>query len=159
MDRAFRRAVLERLTVIDELVEHAGPDLPLPVARTEIRRITEGWRELLLEHQPDASGRCPVCSGWLRRRKWPCQVWITAHQQLIGETTEVPQPRARLGSSFRRPREVEVVDRRVGRNRFEANRDYAPRFDHPAPVQIHRAAVIERIPTMPRQRLGRRPRH
>ena len=121
MERAFRRAVLEQLRTVDGIAAHAGSDLPVPVARTRIRRLTQGWRELLTEHQPDAAGRCPVCSGWWWRRKWPCQVWATAHYQLIGDPSderqpspEAPQPRSPLGSSFPRPRDVEIIDRRVG---------------------------------------------
>lgn len=153
MDRAFRRAVLDRLGTLDDMASHAGTSLPLSVARTEIRRITKGWRVLLTEHQPDAAGRCPVCSGGWRRRKWPCQVWVTAHQRLIGATTEVPQPRSSLGVSFRRPpRHVKVVVRRA---------ETSPEASIPAPqepdtVPIHRAAVIERPPAMPRPRLARR---
>lgn len=150
MDRAYRRAVLDRLTMLDDMAR-AGGRLPLPVARTEIRRITRGWRELLTEHQPDAAARCPVCSGRWRRRKWPCQVWVAAHERLIGGHTEDLQPRSTLGVSFRRPaREVEVVARRAGTAPITPAR---PEADT---VPVHRAAVNERSVVIPRPRLARR---
>lgn len=172
MDRAFRRAVLERLTVLDEIVEQPETDLPAPLARAELRRITGGWRDLLSQHQPDAAGRCPVCSGWLRRRKWPCQVWITAHQQLLGDTSDDQPGRAALGSAFRRPRDVEIVARQPDRapgerapgehEAAQRTAPYVPASRAPLSDQdtarIHRAAVIERHPTMPRARFGRRSR-
>lgn len=154
MDRAFRRAVLERLTVLDDMVEHRADELPAPPARTEFRRIAGGWRDLLTEHHPDSAGRCPVCSGWLRRRKWPCQVWITAHQQLIGDASDVTQQRPTLGGAFRRPRDVEIVARSRPSaadavpdeqlqhiSHIPAARGPLPEHD---PVRIHRAAVTER---------------
>ena len=162
MDRAFRRAVLERLTVLDEMVEQPGADLTAPLARTELRRIAGGWRDLLRKHQPDPAGRCPVCSGWLRRRKWPCEVWITAHRQLIGDAADVTQQRPALGGAFRRPRDVEVVARSrppddadsVADVQIPSARGLLPEGD---PVRIHRAAVTARPPTMPLPRLVRRP--
>ncbi len=168
MDRAFRRSVLERLTVLDDMVQQAGADVPAPLAREELRRITGGWRDLLTEHQPDSAGRCPVCSGWLRRRKWPCQVWITAHQQLIGDAPTAAQQRPALGGAFRRPRDVEIVARNCPSDadaaadqefpQIPAARGPLPEQD-PVRVRIHRAAVTERHPTMPRPRLARRHRH
>ncbi len=175
MDRVFRRAVRERLRTLDGIAEHTGLDLPVPVARTQIRRITEGWRELLTEHEPDAMGRCPVCSGWWWRRKWPCQVWATAHYQLVNDTPdelqscpEAPQPRSPLGSSLHRPRDVEIIDRRVGVPADRTRGDLPTRVDapphraltpsKPEAVQIHRAAVIEQYPTVPRPRLAPPPR-
>lgn len=169
MDRAFRWAVLKRLTVLDDMVEEGGADLPAPLARAELRRITGGWRDLLTDHHPDSAGRCPVCSGWLRRRKWPCQVWITAHQQLLGDGSDGAQQRPALGRGFRRPRDVEVVARSRPSEADDAVPDqqspdipFIPAARGPLPerdpVRIHRAAVTERQPTMPRTRLARQPR-
>ena len=159
--------MLERLRTVDDIA-HAGSNLPVPVARTQIRRITAGWRELLAAHQPDAAGRCPVCAGWWLRRKWPCQVWATAHHQLIGDISdepqpspEAPRPRSPLGSSCPCPRDVEIIDRRVGAA-HRARADSPPRRpvtpQRPETVRIHRAAVIEQHPTIPRPRLARRRR-
>jgi hypothetical protein len=83
------------------------------LARRHIQTITDGWRELLIQHQPDATGRCPVCSGWLRRRRWPCDVWVTAHRHLIGDGTEPLERAAKNANPFCRPRQVLVVPRQL----------------------------------------------
>lgn len=114
MDRSLRRAVLDRLAAVEDIAVRAGSQLSVRVARSHLKTITGGWRELLLEHQPDLKGRCPVCSGWLRRRRWPCQVWVTAHHHLIGgETPEPPGWSPKKANPFRRPRQVEVVPRQT----------------------------------------------
>ncbi|MGH3815712.1 MAG: hypothetical protein ACRDUV_25215 [Pseudonocardiaceae bacterium] len=113
MNRRVRRAVLERLAAVEEMAVRAGAVLSGPVARKHIRTITKGWRELLIEHQPDPTGRCPVCSGWLRRRRWPCDVWVTAHRHLIGDATEPIERPVRRSHPFRRPRQVLVVPRQL----------------------------------------------
>jgi hypothetical protein len=112
VDRSLRRAVLERLAAVEELAACRGTPLSVRAARIQLKSITGGWRELLLEHQPDAKGRCPVCSGWLRRRRWPCQVWVTAHEHLLGEWP-APARSATTSSPFHRPRRVDVIPRQV----------------------------------------------
>lgn len=117
MDRRLRRAVLQRLAAIEDMALRAGSQLPVRVARSQLKTITGGWRDLLSKHQPDRSGRCPICSGWLRRRRWPCQVWMTAHEHLIGDKPQAAQPargpaRKDAGRSPR-PRQVEVIPRQV----------------------------------------------
>ncbi|HET9255630.1 MAG TPA: hypothetical protein VFO16_10560 [Pseudonocardiaceae bacterium] len=112
MDRRVRRAVLERLAAVEEMAARASATLSAPLARRHLQTITEGWRELLVQHQPDPTGRCPVCSGWLRRRRWPCEVWVTAHRHLIGEGTNLFE-RTRNANPFCRPRQVKVVPRQV----------------------------------------------
>ncbi|MQA16043.1 MAG: hypothetical protein GEV09_18400 [Pseudonocardiaceae bacterium] len=173
MDRASQRAVLEQLTMLDEMAAQAGAALPPSVARTQVRRITRGWRELLAAHQPTNRGRCPVCSGWLLRRKWPCRVWMAAHQQLIGDPYDSEPPETPVRAATRRRREVEVVARRAGDHSDE--NDQPEPADLPVPSmrtepqtgqpqlgpngsRIHRAAVIERRPTVPGARLARHPR-
>jgi hypothetical protein len=123
VDHSLRRAVLQRLTAVEEMAVRAGSQLSVRTARSQLRSITSGWREVLIEHQPDLNGRCPVCSGWLRRRRWPCQVWVTAHEHLIGEGQESTPGTAKKPSPFRRsqqlrprkvrPRQVEVIPRQV----------------------------------------------
>lgn len=111
VDRASRRVVLERLTGLGGDVQ-TGTAPWAPLARTQLRRIVEGWRNLLTGHQPDSNGRCTECSGWLRRRKWPCQVWISVHQQLIGESqAEESSAAAPRGGPARPQRDVEIVAR------------------------------------------------
>jgi hypothetical protein len=113
VDRRVRRAVLERLAAVEEIAARAGATLSAPLARKHIQTITEGWRELLVQHQPDLTGRCPVCSGWLRRRRWPCDVWVTAHRHLIGDGTEPLERPAKNSNPFCRPRQVLVVPRQL----------------------------------------------
>lgn len=113
MDRRVRRAVLERLAAVEEIAARAGATLSAPLARRHIQTITDGWRELLVQHQPDLTGRCPVCSGWLRRRRWPCEVWVTAHRHLIGDGTEPIERPVRNSNPFCRPRQVLVVPRQL----------------------------------------------
>jgi hypothetical protein len=85
MDESLRKAVLHRLSALDEAAEQGDAGALLPLARTEIHRLTDGWRLLLTGHQPDDNGRCTACRGWPRHRRWPCRVWVMAHQHLIGE--------------------------------------------------------------------------
>ncbi len=80
-----RRAVLARLAALDEVAGKADPSTLLPLARTELRRLADGWRRLLTAHRADADGRCATCRTGVRARRWPCQVWRAAHEQLIGE--------------------------------------------------------------------------
>lgn len=105
--------MLERLAAVEELTVRAGATLSAPLARRHLRTITDGWRELLVQHQPDSTGRCPVCSGWLRRRRWPCAVWVTAHQHLIGDGSESIDRAARNSNPFCQPRQVLVVPRQL----------------------------------------------
>lgn len=79
----IRDAVLGRLELLDRAAG-AEPSTLLPLARTEINRIAEGWRLLLTVHQCDEEGRCRACPPGIRGRRWPCQVWRTAYEQLIG---------------------------------------------------------------------------
>ncbi|HYZ37732.1 MAG TPA: hypothetical protein VE673_13585 [Pseudonocardiaceae bacterium] len=113
MDRWVRRAVLDRLTAVEEMAARAGATLSAPLARRHIRTITDGWRELLVKHQPDPTGRCPVCSGWLRHRRWPCDVWVTAHRHLIGDGIEPLERLTRNSNPFCQPRQVLVVPRQL----------------------------------------------
>lgn len=91
----LRQALMDRLDMLDELASHAdGPSLA-SVARTELPRMTEGWRALLRAHEPNRKGNCPSCSTRWRPVKAPCTVWQAAHQHLITpEQQPVPQARA-----------------------------------------------------------------
>lgn len=132
MDRRVRRAVLERLAAVEDMAARAGATLSAPLARRHIRTITDGWRDLLVQHQPDNTGRCPVCSGWLRRRRWPCEVWVTAHHHLIGEVPEPSERLTRNSNPFCRPRQVLVVPRQLnvpGEDQAALRRSASPSRD------------------------------
>lgn len=111
VDRRVLRAVLDRLTAVEAMAARAGATLSAPLARRHIQTFTVGWRELLSQHQPDPTGRCPLCVGWLRRRRWPCQVWLTAHRHIIGDVTRLIEWPARNSNPFCQPRQVEVKPR------------------------------------------------
>jgi hypothetical protein len=80
-----RDAVLRRLDLLERAAGQADPRTLLPLARVEINRLAGSWRRLLTLHQRDEEGRCRACPGGLRARRWPCKVWLAAHEQLIGE--------------------------------------------------------------------------
>lgn len=104
LGQILRQAVWERLDMLDELAVNAdGPSLA-SVARTELPRLTEGWRALLKAHEPDRKGNCPSCSGRWRAVKAPCSVWQAAHQHLVTpDQPTVPQARP---NRARMPRQV-----------------------------------------------------
>ena len=151
VETTLRRAVLDRLTVLDDL---AGRPDAGSVLSEEIRRVTDGLRELLIDHEPDAGGRCPVCSGVLRRRRWPCPVWVAAHHYLLGEGLPHEQPRRALRTTLRGPRGVQVIPRTPPIRTQDVpggaaqSRSAAPR--------IHRAAVTERPVAFPPRRTEHR---
>jgi hypothetical protein len=84
-DEGLRAAVLRRLAMLDKLAEQGAPESLLPLARTELHRLADGWRMLLTVHQPGPDGRCQACPARLRRRRWPCRLWTMAHEHLIGD--------------------------------------------------------------------------
>ncbi|MFC5290148.1 hypothetical protein ACFPM7_24090 [Actinokineospora guangxiensis] len=81
----MRAEVMHRLAMLDDAADHADERTLLPLARSEISRLVDGWRLLLTVHQPDHDSRCQACPSGLRARRWPCQVWRMAHDHLIGE--------------------------------------------------------------------------
>lgn len=82
-DDTVRRAVMHRLDMLDRAAGQADASTLLPLARRELRRLADGWRLILTTHQADPDGRCEACR--LGRRRWPCAVWRSAHEQLIGD--------------------------------------------------------------------------
>jgi len=93
LGQILRQAVWERLDMLEELATHADGRSLASVARTELPRLTEGWRALLKAHEPDAKGNCPACSSRWRAQKAPCSVWQAAHQHLVTpEQPTAPQP-------------------------------------------------------------------
>ncbi|MFI9384190.1 hypothetical protein [Kutzneria sp. NPDC052558] len=92
VDDGMRRAVLRRLAALDQAAEQTSAGTLAPLARAELQRLADGWRLLLEVHTADEDGRCRACPGRLRKRRWPCKVWLLAHQHLIGEGTPPPRP-------------------------------------------------------------------
>jgi hypothetical protein len=90
-DVSLRQIVLRRLAALERLAGHGDPGSLLPTARSELHRMAHSWRLLLTDHQPGPDGRCPACPPrGLRRRRWPCRVWLLAHRVLFGE----PMPKS-----------------------------------------------------------------
>ena len=57
----------------------------LVLARAELHRLAAAWRTLLTMHERDDDGRCRACPGLIRRRRWPCHIWLIAHRHLIDD--------------------------------------------------------------------------
>ena len=86
---ALREAVFDRLDYLDHLVSQADVPSRAALAETEIARMTEAWRALLAEHEPDSHGRCRQCSRWRHPRSFPCATWTIAHHHLVSVPGEV----------------------------------------------------------------------
>jgi len=98
LGQILRQAVWERLDMLDELASRADAGSLLSVARTELPRLTDGWRALLAAHEPDPRGRCPECSSRWRPRAAPCTVWRAAHAHLVSAESLPPaQPSNDVG--------------------------------------------------------------
>ena len=103
---ALAQAVRERLRELDLVAAglRARSRQELDRVRAELADLIRAWRRLLEVHVADDRGRCPRCRGWWRARRWPCRVWLTAHEQLItydlaaddaaSETAPLPFPAA-----------------------------------------------------------------
>ncbi len=94
---AVRDAVFERLNYLDQLVTEADLPSRAALAETEIVRMTDAWRALLAEHEPDSRGRCRNCSRWRRPRAFPCAAWTIAHHHLVSVPGEVDRLDGRPG--------------------------------------------------------------
>ncbi|MGB3443933.1 MAG: hypothetical protein WBA97_34785 [Actinophytocola sp.] len=101
-----RRAVLARLAALDDVAGKADSPTLLPLARTELHHLADGWRRLLTVHCAEPDGSCASCRTGIRARRWPCPVWRAAHEQLIGERVQHRQrtlsPRNRFTRLSRR---------------------------------------------------------
>jgi hypothetical protein len=83
LGQMLRQAVWERLDMLDELASSADNGSLLSAARSELPRLTHGWRALLATHAPDTRGRCPKCSRRWQPRGALCSVWHAAHEHLV----------------------------------------------------------------------------
>ena len=97
----IRDAVLRQLHRLD-LAADAEPRTLLPLARSEINRLANGWRQLLTMHHGNAEGRCPTCPTVFRGQRWPCPVWKMAYAHLIGGGSNGGHNRPAAGSSGHR---------------------------------------------------------
>lgn len=69
--------------MLSDLADRADEPSLVSVARSELPRLTEGWRAMLRSHEPDERGDCPTCSTRWHRCKAPCSVWQVAHEHLV----------------------------------------------------------------------------
>ncbi|HEX7662231.1 MAG TPA: hypothetical protein VF444_22420 [Pseudonocardiaceae bacterium] len=103
LGQVLRNAVWERLDMLSELASRADAQSLLSVARSELPRLTDGWRTLLEAHEPDEKGNCPECSSRWRQQKSPCAVWRAAYEHLVAGAL-APQKTQKLRSGGRRSR-------------------------------------------------------
>ncbi|WP_051473432.1 hypothetical protein [Saccharomonospora piscinae] len=98
LGQVLRNAVWERLDMLADLAHEADSPALISVARSELPRLTEGWRTILRAHEPDERGDCPTCSTRWHRCKAPCSVWQVAHDHLVaGGLAHVPESRRATG--------------------------------------------------------------
>ncbi|GDY31125.1 hypothetical protein [Gandjariella thermophila] len=102
LGQVLRNAVWERLDMLSELATRADAPSLLSVARSELPRLTEGWRALLAEHEPDERGNCPQCSTRWRQQKSPCSVWRAAYEHLVAGAL-APRPARHLRGTTSAP--------------------------------------------------------
>ncbi|QRP45954.1 hypothetical protein [Amycolatopsis sp. FDAARGOS 1241] len=113
LGQVLRNAVWERLDMLSDLANRADAQSLVSVARSELPRLTEGWRAMLQAHEPDERGDCPTCSTRWHRCKAPCSVWQVAHEHLVAGGL-APQARAqddRRSSRRRLPNQARRADR------------------------------------------------
>jgi hypothetical protein len=103
LGQVLRNAVWERLDMLSELANHADAHSLVSVARSELPRLTEGWRAMLLAHEPDERGDCPTCSTRWHRCKAPCSVWQVAHEHLVAGGLAPQQDPRRQGRRKNNP--------------------------------------------------------
>ncbi|WP_228771882.1 hypothetical protein [Actinokineospora iranica] len=144
-DEALRAAVLARLALLDEVAGTADESTLLPLARSEISRLADGWRLLLTVHQPDEESRCRACPAGaaslrgFRGLRWPCQVWRMAHEHLIGEGVAHRDRKRPLRNPFGRQAVLVPQEKPAGA------RAQAPPEPPVVPMEpVHRAPVRER---------------
>jgi len=108
LGQVLRNAVWERLDMLSDLGKRADDVSLASVARTEVPRLAEGWRQMLQAHEPDERGDCPACSTRRHRSKAPCSVWQVAHDHLIAGGLANQRPRPSLGSRLRRAKQSQA---------------------------------------------------
>lgn len=81
--------------MLSDLANRADEPSLVSVARSELPRLTDGWREMLRSHEPDDRGDCPTCSTRWHKVKAPCTVWQVAHEHLVAGGLATGQPTKR----------------------------------------------------------------
>src|ERR1044072_7464261 len=104
LGQVLRNAVWERLDMLAELANRADAPSLLSVARSELPRLTEGWRAMLAAHEPDDRGNCPARSSRGRQQKARCSVWQAAYEHLVAGGLAPDQNHARHAIAESRPR-------------------------------------------------------
>ena len=102
LGQVLRNAVWERLDMLSDLANRADANSLVSVARSELPRLTEGWRVMLQAHEPDERGDCPTCSTRWHRCKAPCSVWQVAHEHLVAGGLAPQQQTSSNRRRFRR---------------------------------------------------------
>lgn len=95
LGQVLRNAVWERLDMLSDLADRADEPSLVSVARSELPRLTDGWKEMLRSHEPDDRGDCPTCSTRWHRVKAPCTVWQVAHEHLVAGGLATGKPTKR----------------------------------------------------------------
>lgn len=70
-----REAVYARLRRYTAALDDPDDQIIATIARTELPRYVQYWMELLAQHKPTASGKCPTCSRWWCPVPVPCDTW------------------------------------------------------------------------------------
>ncbi|WP_020496833.1 hypothetical protein [Sciscionella marina] len=109
LEQVLRNAVWERLDMLTELADAEEQDL-VTVARSELPKLTEDWRELLAMHEPDTQGNCPECSSRWRQQRSPCPIWRAAYDHLVGGALSARPPKPSM--SRRRAESTEIAAER-----------------------------------------------
>lgn len=84
--------VSARLAVLERAARGLRAPGQLSQIREDLVSIVGMWHRLLAAHRPDAQGRCPQCRCWWRRRRWPCEVWSSAHTVLLAMEASAGAP-------------------------------------------------------------------
>lgn len=132
LGQILRQAVWERLDLLDELATNADARSLASVARTELPRLTEGWRALLEAHEPDSKGNCPSCWSRWRPQKAPCSIWQAAHQHLVAGPS--PDTRTPAKPASQRPATAAVHTGQPARTSHGTTGSYGQPAATPAPA-------------------------
>jgi hypothetical protein len=99
LGEVLRRAVWDRLHMLEQVADSADDDSVLLMARSELPRLVAGWRAVLTTHSPDLRGRCPECSSLWGACDGPCAVWLSAYKHLVYAESLNPEQLEGSGAS------------------------------------------------------------